>query len=119
MIWLLLVFFILLFLIILIIFSKLTIVVSYFHQNKNDDLKIEFRLWFGLIKYKKNIPFIKIDEDSPSIVVKSNSQIGHNAAIETEPTVSQITKNDFLTSFKNTKELLHRVINCMGLLKLF
>ena len=75
-IWLIIALIILLFLFILIIFTKLTIFLNYYHHNDNDDLKIEFRVWFGFIRYKKNIPLIKIDDNSPSMVVKGNTKMG-------------------------------------------
>ena len=37
-------------------------------------LKIEFKAWFGLIKYKLNVPLIKVDDNSPSIVVEEEVQ---------------------------------------------
>jgi hypothetical protein len=113
MIWLLIVLLILLFLFTLIIFTKLTILINYFHHNENDDLKIEFRIWFGLIKYKINVPLIKIDNNSPSVVVKSNSKMGSSSTKEknSEQKVTQIEKNDITTSLENAKELLYRVVN--------
>jgi hypothetical protein len=110
-IWLLLTFGCLLFLFILIIFTKLTIFVNYFHHNDNDNLTIEFRIWFGLIKYKKNLPLIKIDDNSPSLVAKSNSQTGNSSNEEkkSEHNVHQIGKDDLMKTLKNTKEFIQRV----------
>ncbi|MFK9091177.1 DUF2953 domain-containing protein [Bacillus salipaludis] len=102
---------ILLFLFILIIFSKITILVNYYHHNDNDDLKVELRVWFGLIKYKMNVPLIKIDDNSPSVVVKSHSHMGDAAAPNPEHRVNQITKKDVTTNFKKMRELLEKVFN--------
>lgn len=98
---------------ILIIFTKLTIFINYFHHNDNDNLTIEFRVWFGLIKYKKNLPLIKIDEDSPSLVVKSKSETENspNEGKKSGHNVRQIGKDDLMTTFKNTKELFERVLH--------
>jgi energy-coupling factor transporter transmembrane protein EcfT len=120
MIWLALALIFLLLLFILIIFTKLTIYVNYFHHNDNDQLKIEFRIWFGLIRYKKIIPLIKIDDNSPSLVIKSKSQMGESdSKKQEEPDVQQIDKNDFVTSMKNTKELITRVFNLHGIVEKF
>jgi len=121
MIWLLIVLFVFLFLFILIIFTKLTILLNYFHHNDNDDLKIELRIWFGLIKYKINVPLIKIDDNSPSVVVKSNSQMGNSTAKkkESEQKETQIGQDEVLTSWKNTRELLYRVINLHVIVRKF
>ncbi|WP_235749778.1 DUF2953 domain-containing protein [Neobacillus bataviensis] len=110
---------ILLFLFILIIFTKITILLNYYHHNDNDDLKVEFKIWFGLIKYKLNVPLIKIDDNSPSLVVKSHSHMGDSAAENPENTVNQITQNDVVSSFEKTKELLERVIDLHVIVRKF
>jgi energy-coupling factor transporter transmembrane protein EcfT len=121
MIWLFALLVILLLLFILIIFTKLTIYVNYFHHNDNDELKIEFRIWFGLIRYKKIIPLIKIDDNSPSIVVKSKSELGDSSKNdqEQEPDVKQIEKSDLITQMKNTRELLNRVVQLHEIVQSF
>jgi hypothetical protein len=120
-IWLLFALVILLLLFILIIFTKLTIYVNYFHYNDDDDLKIEFRIWFGLIRYKKIVPLIKIDDNSPSVVIKSKSEMGHSPAKnkEQEPEVQKLDKNDFISSMKNTKEIVNRVFNLHEIVRSF
>lgn len=120
-IWLLLALLIIFFLSILIIFTKLTIYVNYFNHNGNDDLKIEFRIWFGLIKFKKNIPLIKIDDNSPSIVINSNSQIGSSPTSKQGPDnkIKQITKDEIVANLKNMNELLHHVFNLHVIVKKF
>jgi hypothetical protein len=118
-IWLLIVLFILLFLFILIIFTKLTIIVNYFHHNDDDDLKLEFRIWFGLIRYKKHIPLIKIDDDSPTLVVKSKKGNDTGAKQEEELDVHQFGKNHLLANLKNTEELLHRVFKLHVIVRKF
>ncbi|WP_307852149.1 DUF2953 domain-containing protein [Neobacillus rhizophilus] len=106
-IWLLASLIILFLLFILILFTKLTILLTYFHHNDNDDLKVEFRIWFGLIRYKKSIPLIKVDEDSPSIVVKSSTETGN--AESSKPKVTQITNKDVKSYWKRTQDLLKNV----------
>jgi Protein of unknown function (DUF2953) len=110
---------ILLFLFILIIFTKLTILVNYYHHNDNDDLKVEFKVWFGIIKYKLNVPLIKIDDNSPSVVVKSHSHMGEAAPENPDHTVNQITRNDVTSSFQKTKDLLERVIHLHVIVRKF
>jgi hypothetical protein len=96
---------------ILIIFTKLTIQINYYHHNDNDDLTVELRIWFGLIKYKKHIPLIKIDEDSPSIVVKSSSPKQQPKEQSSDKKVHQITPSDIWTNLKNAREILKHVID--------
>lgn len=94
---------------------------NYYHHNDNDELKIEFRIWFGLIRYKKLVPLIKIDDDSPSLVVASKSQMGDAPKNnkEQELYVDQIDKNDFISQLKNTKLLLDRVVQLHEIVQSF
>ncbi|WP_236719624.1 DUF2953 domain-containing protein [Neobacillus mesonae] len=104
---------------ILIVFTKLTIIVNYYHHNDNDDLKIEFRVWFGLIKYKINVPLIKIDDDSPSVVVKHHSHIGEAPGGKPDHKVEQITKQKVMKNFEKAKELLQKVVRMHVIVRKF
>lgn len=106
-------------LILLIIFSKLTIHLHYFHHNDNDELKIEFRIWFGLIKYKMNVPLIKIDDNSPSIVVKENTHMGNSSENNPQTKVEKITKEDIKTNWINTKEIIQHVFGMHVIVRKF
>ncbi|MFZ7947267.1 hypothetical protein [Neobacillus sp. 19] len=118
MFWLWLTLSILLVLFIIIILTKLTIIVNYYHHNDNDDLMIEFRVWF-VIKYKINVPLIKIDDDSPSVVVKSHSHMGDSDPENPEHKVNQITNKDVTASLKKTKEILEKVFNLHVIVRKF
>jgi hypothetical protein len=117
--WLILSLVILVFFLLLIIFTKLTILVNYYHHNDNDDLKVEFRIWFGLIKYKLNVPLIKVDDNSPSVVVKSQLHMGDSPQEDPNETVSQITGSDILTRLEQRKETLRKVIHLHVIVRKF
>lgn len=72
--WILIVCSLLFFLIVSIFLTKLKVSIHYFHFQDDDSLKIEFKAWHGLIKYKLNVPLIKVDDNSPSIVMKGEVQ---------------------------------------------
>lgn len=110
--WLFLALIILLLLFILIIFTKLSIFITYYHNKDDDDLKIELRIWFGLIKYKIKIPLIKVDDNSPSLIVEGESE-------SSEKKVSQITATDMLSGMKNYKEILEHVFQLHSIVKKF
>ena len=97
--------------ILLIIFSKLTILLNYFHHNDNDELKIQFRIWFGLIRYTLNVPLVKIDDNSPSIVVKGSTQMGDSSEKESPTKEGQITKEGLMAKLTNAKEVIQHVSN--------
>jgi hypothetical protein len=109
-------------LLLLILITKLTIQVNYYHHNDNDDLKLVFKVCFGLIKYKITVPLIKIDDNSPSIVVKSNTQFGNTTGGEKgtpEDAVNKITADDVLTYLINGKELLVHVFGMNVIVRKF
>jgi hypothetical protein len=78
-----------------------------------------FKVWFGLIKYKIKIPLIKMDDNSPSIVVKSDKQMGASTVGAPGKKVSQITPSDVLTNLKNAKELLEHVFGMHVIVRKF
>jgi hypothetical protein len=96
----------------LIIFTKLSIYISYYHYKDDDDLKIELRAWFGLIKYKIKIPAIKVDDNSPSIVVENESGTGGKK-------VGQLTADGMLNHMKNYKEILRHVVQLHSIVRKF
>ncbi|MCM3569610.1 DUF2953 domain-containing protein [Neobacillus mesonae] len=106
-------------LVILIIFTKLTIIVNYYHHNDDDDLKIEFRVWFGLIKYKINVPLIKIDDNSPSVIVKHQSQMGEASNDTPDHKVEQITKNKVMEKMEKARDLLKKVVRMNVIVRKF
>jgi Protein of unknown function (DUF2953) len=118
--WLVIVLIIIVLFILLIIFSKLTISLNYFHHNDNDELKIQFRIWFGLIRYTINVPLVKIDDNSPSIVVKENTQMGDYSSEKESPTKEeQITKESVMSKLTNAKEILQHITNMNVIIRKF
>jgi hypothetical protein len=101
--WLIIALIILLVLLIILFWTKLTVQLDYYHGNDNDHLKLTFKIWFGLIKYKKEIPVIKVDENSPTVVLKEETKQGMKE--------NQIGKQDVVNSFDSAKWLLKNVVN--------
>ncbi|MBP2241409.1 hypothetical protein J2Z40_001972 [Cytobacillus eiseniae] len=112
--WLLIALIILLLLIILLIVTRLNIYLYYYHNNDNDHLKIECKAWFGLIKYKKDIPLIKVDDNSPTIVMKEEKSAG-----EQEIETKQYSAKDLLNSMQDTNEILNHVISLHKIVRKF
>ncbi|MFB3165633.1 DUF2953 domain-containing protein [Neobacillus sp. 179-C4.2 HS] len=117
--WLVIALIIIILFILLIIFSKLTIRLNYFHHNDNDELQIQFRIWFGLIRYTMNVPLVKIDDDSPSIVVKGNTKMGDSSEKQSPTKEAQITKDGIKSNFTNAKEIFQHVVNVNIIVKKF
>lgn len=103
----------------LIIFSKLTIHLNFFHHNDNDELSVVFKLWFGLIKYTINVPLIKIDDNSPSIVLKGNTSMGDSGEGESSSEVQQVDKDAIVSKLSNAKEIIQHVVNMQVIVSKF
>jgi hypothetical protein len=114
--WLLFVLIILLFLFVLIILTRVSVFFNYHHKKDDDHLQIEFRAWFGLIRYKRVFPLVKVDEESSSIILKGEKELGGET---TEKDVTKITADDILQRYRNVKELAERVFNLVIIVKKF
>ncbi|MFB6467687.1 DUF2953 domain-containing protein [Cytobacillus sp. Hz8] len=115
--WLLIVFMIFLILFILIIVTKLKVIVDFYHGQDNDDLKIEFKAWFGLIRYKIHVPLVKLDAESKSIISKEKTSIGPDA--KQDKKTNKFTSKDLFNSLHDTKVLLHHVIGFHKIIRKF
>lgn len=90
---------------IIILFTRVKIFLDYFHGNDNDHFKLTVKAWGGLIKYKVEIPVIKIDDNSPTIVTEEKVQTGSDENMKQQKT-TQVDKNDLLTSLHDFRQLI-------------
>lgn len=81
-------------------------------------MKIKFRAWFGLIRYTIDIPLIKIDEDSPTIVTEEETKTGKNDKVKSEKR-SQFSGEDLLNGFKDMEKLLKHVVAIHRIIRKF
>lgn len=95
-------------LVIIILITKVKIFLDYFHGNDNDHLKVTFKAWGGLLKFKVEIPVIKVDDNSPTLIAEQKVQSGPDENKSGENT-SQVDKNDFLNSLEDFKQLLAHI----------
>jgi hypothetical protein len=116
--WLFIVLIILFILLVTIVLTKLTVILDYYHGNDNDHLKLEFKIWFGIIKYKKEIPLIKIDDNSPTLVVKEKTKLGKDEKTSKE-NEKQIDKKDIFNSLNDAKQLLLHVVKLHHIVRNF
>jgi hypothetical protein len=108
----------LLLLVFAIILTKLKVSIHYSHYQDNDSLKIEFKAWFGLIKYKLNIPLIKVDDNSPTIVIKEEVQSGRTEEPKKKDT-KQFSVEDILNSIRDMKAILEHVVSLHRIIRHF
>ncbi len=101
-----------------IILTKLKVSIHYSHYQDDDFLKIEFKAWFGLIKYKINIPLIKVDDNSPTIVIKEEVQSGRTEELKKKDT-KQFSVEDMLNSIRDMKAILEHVVSLHRIIRNF
>lgn len=107
------------FLLFIILITKLTITISLYHGNDNDQITIKFRAWFGLIKYKLEVPLIKLDDDGPNIVFEEKTEKGKEGQGKQNDKLKKETPEEILTSFKNFRELLSHIVGLHRIVRKF
>lgn len=118
--WVLIIFISILVLILLILFMKLKIKLDILHNEENTQIKIKMMVLFGLISYTYNVPFIKVDEEDQSLVVKSEKKVGSSDnKTTTSEQKTRITPHDVIEKLRQAKEFLEHVVNLRGIVKRF
>jgi len=116
--WVLIVLAIILLILLVVIISKLKVYIDYYHGQDNDHLEIRFKALFGLVRYKMTIPIIKVDENSPTIVVKDKIEKGKKDK-NVKQGKRQVAGEDLLKSFNDTKQIVNHVLGLHKIVKKF
>ena len=98
--------------------TKVKVGINYFHVQDDDSLKIEFRALFGLVKYKLDVPLVKVDHNSPTIVVEEEFQKGEEKETKQKETM-QFSAEDLLNGFKDMKIFLEHVVSFHRIVRRF
>jgi Protein of unknown function (DUF2953) len=107
-----------LFLLTIILFTKVTVEVFYYHGQDNDHLTIRVRALFNLVKKKIDVPVIKVDDNSPTLVVKEKVQTGEDDS-KAKKKVHQFAAHDYMDRLHDTKEMLTHIIGFHTIIKKF
>lgn len=116
--WLLIAVIALILLFILIMATKLKILFHFYHGNDNDHVKIQFKAWFGLIRYKIEVPLIKVDEDSQTLVVKEKKAAGPQEDTANKDT-KQFSAKDLINSLHDIRELINHIVSLHKIIRKF
>jgi hypothetical protein len=76
-------------------------------------------IWFGLIRYTINVPLIKVDDNSPSIVVKSKTKMGDSGDESAKENATQITTEDMENNLINVNKILKHVFGLHQIVRKF
>ena len=110
--------FIVILLLVLILLTKLKVHIKYSHAQDNDSFKIQLKAWFGLLRYTFDVPLIKVDENSPSIVVEEETKTGKEENMNSEKR-SQFFAQDIINGLKDMEKLLKHVVSLHRIIRHF
>jgi hypothetical protein len=102
-------------LVVIIIITKIRITVDYRHEGDDDSLRIKISAW-RVLSYTYEVPSIAVDEDTPSLLLKKEKQLGKNEKKESR---SKITLDDILSRMKETQRLLGKIEGLHKIIKRF
>lgn len=94
--------------VLIIFFTKVKIFLDYFHGNDNDHFNVTIRAWGGLIKFKIEVPVVKIDDNSPTIIAEQKIKTGPDESMKQQKT-TQVDKNNLLDSLHDFEQLITHV----------
>jgi hypothetical protein len=103
---------------VLILITKLKVYINYSHAQDNDSLKIQLKAWFGLLRYTIDVPLIKVDENSPSMVMEEETKTGKEENIKNEKK-SQFFAEDIINGFQDVEKLLKHVVSLHRIIRHF
>ncbi|MFS0636658.1 DUF2953 domain-containing protein [Mesobacillus foraminis] len=116
--WLLLLSLLALALIVVITVTKVKILIYFYHGKDNDFINMEVRAWGGLIRYKKEIPMIAVDDDSPSLVFEEEAGLGPDEE-PAETQEKQLEQDEVIKGFHDLKALLEHIVGMHVLVRQF
>ena len=96
---------------------KLSITIFFQHAQDDDEWKITFRTLFGIIRYTIHIPLVKIETESPGIVVDHKETVKNIS--ESKPKRSKYTPKEMIDCFQKIKEFAQHVIRLNEIIKKF
>ncbi|ADU31492.1 DUF2953 domain-containing protein [Evansella cellulosilytica] len=106
---------ILFFLLLLIPFLKMRVTMNYIHNGKDDELTLQLKTFFGLIKYEMNFPLLAIDDESASLVFEEKSK----SALGEKKKKKKFTVNEFIDDIIHFERLLKHVVGFHTIVRKF
>ena len=116
--WIVIVIGIILLLLLIITITKLKVTIDLKHAQDNDQFKIKFKAWFGLIRYTIDVPLVEVDKESPGIVVEQEKVVGSETNKAKEKT-KKYSPKEILNGIKDTKELIEHVVGLHKIVRKF
>lgn len=105
------------FLLFLVSMMKLSITIFFQHAQDDDEWKITFQTLFGMIRYTIHIPLVKIDKESPGVVIAHKETI--EAISKGMMKRSKYTPKEMMDNFQKAKEFAKHVVRLNEIIKKF
>jgi hypothetical protein len=96
---------------------KLSITIFFQHAQDDDEWKITFRALFGIIRYTIHIPSVKIEIESPGVVI-AHKETAKNTSKSTTKW-SKYTLKEMIDSFQKAKKFARHVTQLNEIIKKF
>lgn len=109
-------FVILILLIFLLIVTKITVNIFFQHEQDNDQLTIKFRALFGLVRYTVDVPLVKVDKDTGSVVVQEKTKMGDAQQKSKDKSFSP---KEIWQSIEDTYQLVRHVVGLHEIIRRF
>jgi len=103
----------------MIFMSKVQINIEFQHNFNKNAIYIHIRALFGLIKYKINVPSIKVDQDSPSLVMKEKVQAEMMAEKSKKEDKKQVGPEEVKHSIHDINQLITHIVGMKDIVKEF
>jgi hypothetical protein len=99
---------------------RMSILIDFKHAQDDERVKITLKTVFGLIRYTINIPLVKVDKESPGIIVSRRDEMSYGKSnVEIQPKKNKYTPSKIVDSLKQTKQFVHHVVHLHSILKKF
>ncbi|TYR82151.1 DUF2953 domain-containing protein [Priestia megaterium] len=105
-------------LLVIIILTKITVFVDLRHAKENDYYRVTFTAWFRFIRYTYEIPVVKIQKDSPTLLVEEKQGFGEDGK-EKKDSWKDYSIDDGFSFLEGTKQFLEHVTNFYTIVKNF
>ncbi|MBB5324483.1 hypothetical protein HNQ34_001580 [Anoxybacillus tepidamans] len=96
---------------------KLSITIFFQHAQDDDECRITTKALFGLVRYTVRIPLIKIDKQSPGIVVAHKETVKNVSESSLKRT--KYNPREIIHSFKEAKEFAQHVVHLHVIVRKF
>ena len=105
---------IILFLFVLLILTNVSITIDFAHLQDDDHFQLKIKALYGLIRYKYEVPFIKIDKEDFGIVYEERSE-----GVQNSQQVKKWTWPDIRQRIAEIKRLMRNIVNVSVIIKKF